>query len=332
MKSIKKKVMMFGVFTAIFLALQLNVFGQTSRISGRVMGADRSPVADVYVELLNEVESVLNRVRTNSSGSYSFIGLSGGRFVVRVRPFGTDYEEQSREVEIVTYVAGRQIADDQQVDFFLRVRKDSKSQPAAAGVVFYQEIPPDAQKAYDQAMININANRIEPGLLDLQKAITIFPTYFTALDQLGVQLMKQGKFNDAIAYFERAAAVNERSRNSWYGLAICYYSVDNSSKAVESGKKASTFDPASPQIALVLGMSLRKDKQFKEAETALKNAKKFSKGKMADAYWNLALLYAYNLKNYKLAAEELEAFLKIEPSHPDAQLLRKYIEELKSQK
>ncbi len=331
MNSIKQKVTVFLLFAAVILVAQTNVLAQSSRISGRVMGPERRPVSDVYVELMNELESVIKRVRTDSSGSYSFLGLTGGRFLLRVRPFGTDYEEQTREVEIITYVAGRQIADDQQVDFYLRVKKDPNRQPTAAGVVYYQEIPPEAQKAYEQAVVNINANKIEPAIEDLQKAITIFPTYFTALDQLGVQFMKQHKYNEAITYFERAAAVNERSGNSWYGLTICYYSVDNSAKAVEAGKKAVTYNPDSPQIALVLGMSLRKNQQFKEAEASLKNAKKLSKGKMADAYWNLALLYAYNLKDPKLAAEELEAFLKLVPGHPDAELLRKYIEQLKTQ-
>ena len=101
----------FVLVLPCLLLLQSVAISQTnnSRISGQVFGATRRPLPDVYVELLNEVDSVLQRARTTGSGNFLFVGLSSGRFFIRVRPFGTDYEEQTQEVELVTSL-GRTVA------------------------------------------------------------------------------------------------------------------------------------------------------------------------------------------------------------------------------
>jgi tetratricopeptide (TPR) repeat protein len=330
MSQFAKRALPFGILFLLLAAPAL-IHAQSSRIQGHVFGVNRRPVADAYIELLNEVESVISRTKTDGGGGYYFTGLSAGRYQVRVRPFGTIYEEQAQEVELVTFVGGRQVADSQIRDFYLRERKSGSRQPGAPGVVFAQDVPPDAQKAYDRAVSNINTDRPDLGIQDLRSAIEIFPTYFLALDLLGVELLKQQRFADAVPFFERAIAVNPRSSNSWYGIAFCYYGLDQGGKAVEASKQAAALNPESTDIALMLGISLRKNRQFNEAEKALLKAKKLSDGKSPDVLWNLALLYAHNLKNYRLAAEELENYLKIKPDHPNAQLLKKLISQYRLQ-
>lgn len=312
------------------LALCTIAHGQAaleSRIQGHVFGGQRRPVADAYVELINDVNSVIRRAKTDGSGGYYFSGLSAGRYNVRVRPFGTNYEEQTQEVELTTFVGGRQVADNQVRDFYLRERTAPGRKPGAPGVVFAQTVPEEAQKAYERALTHLGSNRPELGISELKGALAIFPEYFLALERLGVELLNREKFEEARPYLEKAVAVNDKSSNCWYGLAFVYYALNLPEKAVDAAKKAATLAPDSPDIALMLGISLRKQKQYTEAEKSLLKAKKLSDGKSADIYWNLALLYAHNLKNYRLAAEELENYLKIKPDHPNAELLRKLVKQ-----
>src|ERR1043166_5949911 len=74
-----------------------------NRIEGQVYDPNHRPVENVYVELLNEVDSVIQRTKTNSAGRFTFSGVPPGRLIVRVLPFGTNFMEQSQEV--VVYLA-----------------------------------------------------------------------------------------------------------------------------------------------------------------------------------------------------------------------------------
>ena len=316
--------------TILAFAFQGIIYGQTNRISGQVFGANRRPVSEVYVELLNEINTVILRSKTDGSGGYFFVGMGAGRYNVRVRPFGTDYEEQTQEVEIVTTVGSRNTSDNQQKDFYLHPRRDSNKQLEVTGVIFAQEIPEEAKKAFDRALVEIAANRPDNGILELENATKIFPDYYNALDRFGSELLKKQKYIEARNLFERAVVVNPRSSNSFYVLAYVFYAQDLTTESIDMAKKAVTLAPESADVNIMLGIALRKGKQFSDAEKALLKAKKLTKGKSADASWNLALLYAYNLKNNRLAADELENYLKINPNHPDAEKLRKLISQYRA--
>src|SRR5215510_15766198 len=69
-------------------------------ISGHVVSSQRTPLPDLRVELLNEVDTVLQTVKTNGSGLFVFRKLSDGTFQVRVQTWGTDYLSQTKRVEL----------------------------------------------------------------------------------------------------------------------------------------------------------------------------------------------------------------------------------------
>src|SRR5947199_2170727 len=72
-----------------------------NRIEGQVYDPNHRPVQNLYVELLNEVDSVIQRTKTGTSGRFTFSGVPPGRLTVRVLTFGTNFLEQTQEVIIV---------------------------------------------------------------------------------------------------------------------------------------------------------------------------------------------------------------------------------------
>jgi hypothetical protein len=71
----KKTIKRFSILLIISIGvLSLSVQAQSSNsISGFVFdNADRSPIAEIYVELLDEVYSTLRRAKTDGSGRYFF--------------------------------------------------------------------------------------------------------------------------------------------------------------------------------------------------------------------------------------------------------------------
>src|SRR6185503_4435130 len=156
-------------------------------ISGVVFGESRAPVVDTYVQLLDELGTTISQTRTNGSGRYAFYGLSTGRFKIKVFPVGTDYMEQIQEVILspVSAVPGSG-ADNQQIDFYLRLRDGANRGPfSVPGTIFAQEVPDEARKLYELGVSELRQKNETAGFENLKKALDVFPNYFLALDRLG---------------------------------------------------------------------------------------------------------------------------------------------------
>ncbi len=306
---------------------QIPTFGG-STITGFVFDPDRRPITQINVELINEVNSVLQRMKTDGSGRFVFRGVSQGRFQVRVLPLGTNYEEQTQEVELYGIGAsGRPIIDNLQKDFYLRVRRSGSASSTSGGTIFVQDVPGEAKTAYQKALSDLEGNREEAGVAGLENAIKLFSSYYAALEKLGLIYTTQQKYEKALVVFGKAVEVNPRSFNGWYGLSYSHYALKNSGAAVDAAQKAVSLNSNSEDAALFLGLSLRQAKRYEEAEKSLKQANRISNGLSPNVHWNLALLYAKNLNRYKDAADELELYLKTNPTTPQVDNIKKLIKQ-----
>jgi tetratricopeptide (TPR) repeat protein len=324
----KRNSLFATLISALFIPLfVLQVQAQSvprSTVSGFVFDPYRRPVPDIRVELMNEVNSVLQRTRTDGSGRFFFSNLSSGRFQVKVLSVGTDFEEQTQDIEIAGIGAfGRALSDNVQKDFHLRFRKENS--PTGSGVIFVQEVPDEAKLLYEGAVSDLEANRVQAATDRLEGALRVFPTYYLALEKLGLIYMSQQKFENARDIFTKAVAVNSRSFNGWYGLSYANYVLQQATAAVEAAQKAVSLNSQSADAQFFCGLSLRQAKRYEEAEKSLRQADKLFKGQSPDVHWNLALLYAHNLKRYNDAATELELYLTVTPDHPKAEDIRKLI-------
>jgi tetratricopeptide (TPR) repeat protein len=312
----KKNILNAACFISAFfipffiLQVKAQVSGLSgSTITGFVFDSERRPVAQIPVELINDVNSVLQRMKTDDSGRYIFRVASQGRFQIRVLPLGTNYEEQTQEVELFGVgPSGRPIRDNLQKDFYLRSRQSGSV--SATGTIFVQEIPEEAKTIYQKALADLEGNRLEAGVAGLENALKIFPTYYLALEKLGLLYTTQQNYEKALDVLGKAVVVNSRSFNGWYGLSRTYYALKQSEAAVEAARKAVSLNSNSENALLFLGLSLRQARRYDEAEKPLKQADKIAKGLSPDIHWNLALLYAKNLNRFTDAANELELYLK----------------------
>jgi len=308
------------------------IFAQNrSTITGYVFGPGRSPVGQAAVELRNDFNSVIGRTRTSASGQYSFFGVPNGRFTLTVLPLGTNLEEQSQGVELAGIGArGQQVAENAQVDFYLRPRKAPEA--ADNEVVFAQEVAEPAKKAYESAVADLESKRTNAGLAGLKRAVEIFPNYFLALRRLGAEQLLLENYDGAVKSFRTALTVNQRCFACWHGVSYASFATEKWGDAVESGEKALELEKNSLSTLAMVGIALRHLKRYQESEKYLLRAKKIDELKTPDIYWNLALLYAYNLKKYQEAADELELYLKANPSIPDPATIRKIITRLRENK
>ena len=325
-----KKSLLFAT-ALLFLFSFVNIQAQSNNtISGHVFNAERLPVAEAYVELLNEVNSVIVRKKTNSGGRYMFNGVSGGTFTIRVLTYGTELEEQTAEVNIATDgVAGRAPSENIQQDFYLRRRRNAGNSLAATAVVFVQDVPEESKKLYAKAIDSFVGNNLSEGVKFLEQALKIFPDYYLALERLGQEYGAQEKWEQSYNLFKKAVAINDRSFTCWYGLSIALSQLQKTDEALSAIQKAVSINPSSIEAQFLLGVSQRRMQKFAEAEKSLKEADKLAKGKAADVHWNLALLYAHNLKKYAEAADHLEQYLKIKPNDTQVESVKKLIKQFR---
>jgi tetratricopeptide (TPR) repeat protein len=304
-------------------------------ISGLVFGESRHPLADTYVQLLDELGTTINQTRTNGSGRYAFYGLSDGRFKIRVFPIGTDYMEQIQEVILspVSAIPGSG-ADNQQIDFYLRLRAGANAGPfAVPGAIFAQEVPDEARKFFERGINELREKKEKEGFENLKKALDVFPNYFLALDRLGTEYAARGNANPA--YFEaarilltKAIEINPRSYSSMFGLGFTQYHQGMFNEAVENMERAIGVYNKSANGYLWLGIAQKRAGKLVQAEASLKKANELSKGKQPDVHWQLAGLYN-DQKRYAEAAAELELFLKNKSDARDADKIKQLISQLK---
>ena len=322
--------------SAVLFSLPQNVFAINSRIqsgntiSGYIFGTQRQPQANINVELTDDLLRTIGRVQTNSSGRYVFGRLSAGKYRVKVLPYATNYEEQTQEVEIINFSrqsngqTTRGGFDNTQLDFYLRVRRGVN--PAAVnGVIFAQEIPKEARVKFDAGVANINLKKNQEGLNDVKAAIEIFPNYFDALILLGNEYVKLKYYQPAQIILTKAVEVNPQSYNGWYALAYADYSLNQSDECSAALAKAINLNPESVDALLLNGIILKQQKKYDESLIQLKKAKELARGSVPEVHWQMALLYANNMKEYTKAADELEVFLKAQPDTKDSEMIKKLI-------
>ncbi len=300
-------------------------------VTGFVFSESRRPIPDVYVELLSDLYTTISRTKTNGSGLFSFRGLPNGNFKVRVLTYGTDYEDQTRDISLVSIsaVAGRG-STSEQIDFYLRVKKNAYAGPfaTAPGVIFAQEVPKAAQKLYEEGINYLREKKEKEGFEKLKSAIEIFPEYYLALDRLGTEYVVRGYHRPAFILLTKAVEINPRSFSSRFGLGLAQFRLQQFDLAVENLQRATTLHNESINAYLWLGIALHQNKKLTQAETALIKANNLSKGESAEVHWQLARLYSKQ-NRYREAADELELFIKNSPQSGETEKVKETIKQLR---
>ncbi len=317
---------LFPAARSVGLAISFQT--NSNSISGHVSNDQRAPLANLRVELLNEVDSVIQTIKTDGSGLFVFRKLSDGTFQVRVQTSGTNYVSQTKRVDLARPHGFGAVFEE--LDFILAIRGNAGS-IVKPGVVFVQEVPEPARKQYQKATELLEkTNRRQEAFAALKSAIDIFPQYFDALETLGTEQVKDREYEPAIPVLTKALQINSRAYASSFALGVAQYNLKQFQPAIESLRRAVLLNEKSINANLWLGIALRQTSRLDEAEAYLKRADALAESKLPDAHWQLALLFN-QLKRFKEAADELEIFLKLQPDARDAELIKKLIQRLRQQ-
>jgi tetratricopeptide (TPR) repeat protein len=298
-------------------------------VEGTIYGPDSKAMVNVTVTLQNHAGAQIDQDITKNDGRYRFAGVVAGSYFISVKAAEAGLQQILQKIELIN--TGMRVTNysKERFDFSLK-RTAASERPPVVGTVFAQAVPPEAQNEYLSALSSISKGEREEAIVKLQSAIRILPTYFLALQQLGLLYIDTEKDQQAIDPLKKSLQVNPRSAQSRLGLGMAYVNLRRPKEAIKELNESLALDRRDFRAYLYLGMALIDTGKLDEAEKSLKEAYSIGGPNQArTAHLYLASLYSTR-KEYQKAIDELETYLRENPKAPNASKIQEAITKMKA--
>jgi Flp pilus assembly protein TadD len=277
------------------------------------------------------------RLQTMTRGDRVTASDEYGNFVFRGVPSGEYTIVIDREKDFEPYVQNVSVIQPRGMPpqiYNLSVRLVPKSvTPTKPGVINAElaNVPKNALVHYNKAAeLAKNKDQLQ-AIEELKLAIKEYPSFAIALNELGVQYLRLNKLEEADQAFQDTLKIEPSSVPALVNRGIANVLMKRYGEAVPILRKAIAKDESSAVGHYFLGQAMANLGLFADAEKELQRALQLGNDEMNEARRLLAIIYT-NRGDKKLAADELEAYLKLAPNASDADQLRSKILELRGTK
>lgn len=276
-------------------------------------------------------------VMADINGNFAFRGLAPGSYTVVVEG-GDEYETARESVFIDTEVRSRTgispppITRPYTVLIYLQLKRDNKAEnkPGVYNAAL-ANVPEAARNLYMQAIESIRTGDSKKATDQLRAAISIYPDFGLAYNELGVQYLKLNETSKAVEALAQAVRLTPDAFAPRLNYGIALLEKKSFTEAEEHLRQAVKKNDASPLAHYYLALTLLNRRGYDEAEKELQRSVELGGDGLSLAHKYLGGLY-WRRKDYKRAAAELEAYLKLSPKASDAEQIRGTIKELRSKK
>lgn len=281
-------------------------------ISGTVyLPGSKEPASQVAVSLKSREAGIFRSVLTDYDGHFDVSGLPAGTYELTI-------EEQG-------YQTYRSTAEFDGSSLTLELHLTSLVPPPAqnANTVSVRElaIPGKAREEYRKGLVSLAKRELANSLKHFASAVHAFPGYFEAIYHQGIVETDLGHQEAAMQDFQMAVEVSGgRYARAQFGLGYLYYLQGNADQAESITRRGLELDPGSADGYVILGMTLLRLNRTDEAERSAREALLRDPHK-ADAYLVLADSCARR-QNYREQVEDLDTYLKLDPTGPASQRAR----------
>jgi tetratricopeptide (TPR) repeat protein len=308
------------ILPALILSCTLAQAQPSYTIHGKVSLPDGKPASRVTVHLTGAL-GLNQQATTDDQGQYEFFGIPSGRFTLSViNP--DDRSQTSDQVSVDTArVAGQRVLVHLYLKKPVSITAGESPDPVVSVREMTERIPKKARKAYEEALQEKTRNRLDRAEAKLKRAILLHPGYFQALTARGEIFISQGRCTEALEDFGKALIHHPHYGPALRGSGYCLLEESRFQESVDHLEKAVSIDPSHHDAHLFLGIALLASNQASRAEENLRRALALDPRRAVSAHIYLAQLYAAQ-QDYQAAAEEVAAYLEIQPDAPHAERLR----------
>jgi len=312
--------------------------GQGSNsLQGRVIAPDgNQPLAPVRVTLTYNGRRIYETF-TDLSGRFSFSGLSKGTYQLTAEGDGRSFVTTTVYAELSTFGNAPQLFTQ---DVQLRPPPGNQMQPKAVLNAFSQDVPKSATENLRRAQKLAGEGKRDLAMAQLQEAVKTFPQYFEAHLMIGNQLLEAGRLDEAIAALDRAREINSNDERIYQSFGLLLMKQKKYQVAVAIFAEAARLNPTNPlnplmkasaliyQASYIEGSSQRKV-LLAEAELALNRTSELSDKKVKADAMTLAMFYEMKDEPAR-AADELENYLRKNPTAQNFEAIKTEITRLRS--
>jgi tetratricopeptide (TPR) repeat protein len=255
---------------------------------------------------------------TDTKGKYQLTGD-----LAREREY-TIVIEGDRRVYDTTTQRFRIMRNITYVPIFLRPLKGeaAPSKEIVDVSVYDAKVPAEAKAAYEQAMKAVSENNAEAAISEFTRALSLYPQYLRALNDLGVLYLKLNRLDEAVSTFTQAISLNPRFHFPRLNLGVAYNRQGKFGDAIKVldklVKEQPTLANARIQLAEALIASRQTDGAAEQLRLALADQNLESLAR-ADAHFKLGFLLNRE-ERYAAAVAEFEKAIAINPGAASAHM------------
>ncbi len=325
------------VFLSLFFLVQVSAqgippgsastdtgLGGVNTISGMILSSTGQRVEGRVSVRIQSMTKGDRLTTSDEYGNFVFRGLPAGDYNIVIEK-EKDFEPFSQNVSVI------QPRGMPPQTYNLSVRLTPRAGTVGkAGLINADiaKVPKPALALYNKAIeLGKTGDRLG-AIKQLQAAIAEYADFMLAYNEMGVEYLRLNELGKADEALQSALKLDPKAYMPMMNRAIVLFTMKRYNDAEPLLRKAVEMKDDQAVGHYFLGQTLANLGKFEEAEKELNIAVKLGGDEMKEAHRLLAILYSAK-GDKKQSADELETYLRLAPTTPDAEQLRTVIRRLK---
>ncbi len=304
--------------------------GGKNSIQGRIFIRSGHPLERRVKVKLRSMNSGDQFLMSDDSGAFTFRRLRGGTYTVIVDA-GEEFEVATETVDIIE--PARRRGDPGIVvpaTIYLEPKRNTSRNAVGTIDASSGGVPDAARELYKQAVESAQSGDRKKAIDQLKKAVTIYPNFMTALNELGVQYIALKHFDAAAEALRQALKIAPEAFHPRLNYGIVLVNLKDYKDAAAELQIAVQKDSSSGTSYFYLGRALVNLGSYDAAEKALRQTISIAGEEATEAHRYLGAVYIEKHDSVR-AADELDAYLKLAPKAKDADRIQAIVKDLRSQ-
>lgn len=317
--------MMGGVVCAQIESTHRSADTNNAVIEGRVTLPSGRPVDRNVRITLKNARSNLNTLYSDKHGEFQFTNLTEGIYYVQAEVDDPNYEPVVSQVML-----GRGIV----WTMTLQLRETQTPRAASynsdrviSTAELRQPVPSSAKKEYNIALKFVAKDDFMQAAAHFKQALTIYPEYLAARNDLGAQYLKLKRLDEAEENFQNVLERDPKNFNAKFNLGLVRIERRDYTDAISQLNQAIAIDSSRPVARLWLGFTLLEMGDLPSAERELMKALVMGGASCVAAHYHLARIYMSRGDTVE-ATRALRAYLEESPRGEYAKEAKQLAEKL----
>lgn len=188
-------------------------------------------------------------------------------------------------------------------------------------------IEPDPEYHHNLGMAYQNKGMREKALQEYGYVLAVNPNSALTHNNMGNILIDKGYIDEGISKFKEAIRIKPNYYDAHYNLGLAYFKKGLLDASIEEFKLAIRYEPDHAEAHSCLGTAYANKGLFDEAIAEMEEALR-RKPNYPNVCKNLGIVYLDYRKDIQKALHFFREFLRLDPANPEAEMVRKTVEEL----